>query len=117
MILVNGEYHKQIEVTQGNILEASCPDSASLLRLLVLWHAYARLAENSHVCVQVTVYNNLPATWPLVSEGISIHWHGFSMNGAEWYDGVGYLAQCPIQAGTNFTYRFQARLSQRLHKV
>ncbi|CAL8462933.1 g2467 [Coccomyxa elongata] len=76
VILVNGEYHKQIEVTQGNILE-------------------------------VTVYNNLPATWPLVSEGISIHWHGFSMNGAEWYDGVGYLAQCPIQAGTNFTYRFQ----------
>ena len=56
---------------------------------------------------QVTVYNNLPSTWPLVSEGISIHWHGFSMNGAEWYDGVGYLAQCPIQAGTNFTYRFQ----------
>ncbi|KAK9907756.1 hypothetical protein WJX75_009340 [Coccomyxa subellipsoidea] len=76
VILVNGEYHKQIEVVQGNILE-------------------------------VTVYNNLPSTWPLVSEGISIHWHGFSMNGAEWYDGVGYLAQCPIQAGTNFTYRFQ----------
>lgn len=57
--------------------------------------------------MQVTVYNNLPSTWPLVSEGISVHWHGFSMNGAEWYDGVGYLAQCPIQAGTNFTYRFQ----------
>ena len=53
------------------------------------------------------MYNNLPSTWPLVSEGISVHWHGFSMNGAEWYDGVGYLAQCPIQAGTNFTYRFQ----------
>ena len=59
-------------------------------------------------CLQVVVYNNLPVDWPLVSEGISIHWHGFSMNGAPWYDGVGYLAQCPIKAGANFTYRFQA---------
>ena len=57
--------------------------------------------------LQVTVYNNIPADWPLVSEGISIHWHGFSMNGVPWYDGVGYLAQCPIKSGGNFTYRFQ----------
>lgn len=56
---------------------------------------------------QVTVYNNIPADWPLVSEGISVHWHGFSMNGVPWYDGVGYLAQCPIKPGANFTYRFQ----------
>ena len=62
-------------------------------------------------CLQVVVYNNLPVDWPLVSEGISIHWHGFSMNGAPWYDGVGYLAQCPIKAGANFTYRFQASAS------
>ena len=63
--------------------------------------------------LQVVVYNNLPVDWPLVSEGISIHWHGFSMNGAPWYDGVGYLAQCPIKAGTNFTYRFQ--VSELIH--
>ena len=56
---------------------------------------------------KVVVANNLPDDYPLVSEGISIHWHGFSMGGAEWYDGVGYLAQCPIRAGSNFTYRFQ----------
>ena len=55
----------------------------------------------------MVVANKLPPDYPLVSEGISIHWHGFSMGGAEWYDGVGYLAQCPIRAGTNFTYRFQ----------
>jgi FtsP/CotA-like multicopper oxidase with cupredoxin domain len=61
------------------------------------------------MCAQVVVANNLPSDYPLVSEGISIHWHGFSMGGAAWYDGVGYLAQCPIRAGTNFTYRFQAR--------
>ena len=64
---------------------------------------------------KVVVHNNLPPNWPAVSEGISIHWHGWSMNGAEWYDGVGYLAMCPITPGTNFTYRFQVRGPQASH--
>ena len=42
-----------------------------------------------------------------MSEGITIHWHGFDMKGVQWYDGVGYLTQCPIPSGANFTYRFQ----------
>ena len=53
------------------------------------------------------VYNNIPEDWPLMSEGITIHWHGFDMKGVQWYDGVGYLTQCPIPSGANFTYRFQ----------
>jgi len=52
------------------------------------------------------VHNELPPTWPLVAEGITIHWHGFDMRGAEFYDGVAYLQQCPVMAGGNFTYRF-----------
>ena len=62
---------------------------------------------------QVVVANNLPGDYPSVSEGISIHWHGFSMGGAEWYDGVGYLAMCPIRTGSNFTYRFQVGRSRQ----
>ena len=45
---------------------------------------------------QVTVHNELPADWPQVTEGITIHWHGFDMRGAEYYDGVAFLQQCPI---------------------
>ena len=78
-----------------------------------LCHAGAAHAcdASNRLCMhaQVVVRNNLPANWPAVSEGISIHWHGWSMAGAEWYDGVGYLAMCPITPGTNFTYRFQVR--------
>ncbi|KAL3136665.1 hypothetical protein ABBQ38_005906 [Trebouxia sp. C0009 RCD-2024] len=55
----------------------------------------------------VTVVNDMPADYPSVADGISIHWHGFSMRGSEWYDGTGRITQCPIAPGTNFTYKFQ----------
>lgn len=33
----------------------------------------------------------IPAEFPSVYGGISIHWHGFPMYGeASWYDGVAY---------------------------
>ena len=57
----------------------------------------------------MTVRNNIPKDWPTVSEGISIHWHGFSMRGDDsgmWYDGVAYLTMCPIVSGQTFVYRF-----------
>ncbi|KAL3145498.1 hypothetical protein ABBQ32_003322 [Trebouxia sp. C0010 RCD-2024] len=57
--------------------------------------------------LQVTVVNDMPADYPSVADGISIHWHGFSMRGSEWYDGTGRITQCPIAPGTNFTYKFQ----------
>ncbi|KAG0092199.1 hypothetical protein BGZ93_005354 [Podila epicladia] len=36
----------------------------------------------------------------------SFHWHGFTMRGDPWYDGVPGMNQCPIPPGTNFTYTF-----------
>ncbi len=57
--------------------------------------------------MQVNVINNIPADFPSAADGISIHWHGFSMRGNEWYDGTGHIAQCPILPGANFTYYFQ----------
>ena len=123
VLVVNGELNPMIEVVQGNLLEAS-PDhrtcgwhllTRSAMYSQVLqraFHLILRIARQGSpdacIVAQVTIYNHIPADWPLVSEGISIHWHGFSMNGVPWYDGVGYLAQCPIKSGANFTYRFQA---------
>ena len=60
-----------------------------------------------HNGMQVNVINNIPADFPSAADGISIHWHGFSMRGNEWYDGTGHIAQCPILPGANFTYYFQ----------
>ncbi|KAG0213894.1 hypothetical protein BGX28_003318 [Mortierella sp. GBA30] len=36
----------------------------------------------------------------------SFHWHGLTMRGSPWYDGVPGMNQCPIPPGANFTYAF-----------
>ena len=56
------------------------------------------------------LYNGLPADYPSTSAGISIHWHGLSLQSphhtAAWYDGTPYVAQCPVKPGESFVYRF-----------
>ncbi len=59
------------------------------------------------MCTQANLFNDLPADYPQISDGISIHWHGLDLRGYEWYDGVGYLHICPIPVGENFTYAYQ----------
>lgn len=36
--------------------------------------------------------------------GVTIHWHGVKMPRNPWSDGPENITQCPIQAGSNFTY-------------
>ena len=57
---------------------------------------------NEGATVLVDVFNYL------VTEGTSIHWHGMHQRGTPWMDGVGFISQCPIQAGTSFRYIFKA---------
>lgn len=42
----------------------------------------------------------------LLSESISIHWHGLHQNGTPWMDGVPLITQCPILPYSSFTYEF-----------
>ncbi|KAG0144324.1 hypothetical protein CROQUDRAFT_47479 [Cronartium quercuum f. sp. fusiforme G11] len=44
----------------------------------------------------------------LMSDSVSIHWHGVSIyqNGTPWMDGVTGVTQCPIPPGSSFTYTF-----------
>ena len=42
----------------------------------------------------------------LLSESITIHWHGLLQRGTPFMDGVAYITQCPISAGQKFTYKF-----------
>nr|XP_053649016.1 uncharacterized protein LOC128700086 [Cherax quadricarinatus] len=59
-----------------------------------------------HVCVGdelvVDVINELG------SDSTSIHWHGLHQWGTPYMDGVAFLTQCPITAGTTFRYHFLA---------
>lgn len=62
--------------------------------------------------LQVTVKNSIGKdAWPSLYEGITIHWHGFSLKGFAWMDGTKYVAQCPITPGSSFTYKFQVRMA------
>jgi FtsP/CotA-like multicopper oxidase with cupredoxin domain len=42
----------------------------------------------------------------LLSEGVSIHWHGLEMRGFNAMDGAVGFTQCPIPANKTFTYEF-----------
>ena len=57
--------------------------------------------------LEVEVVNNIPADYPDVHEGITLHWHGLTMPGSDfWYDGAAYVTQCPLKYGKKQTYRF-----------
>ncbi|ELU05032.1 hypothetical protein CAPTEDRAFT_125996, partial [Capitella teleta] len=52
--------------------------------------------------VVVEVFNNL------LTEGLTIHWHGMHQKKSPYMDGAAYISQCPIQAKQKFTYKFKA---------
>ena len=60
------------------------------------------LIVNNGATVVVDVFNFL------VTEETSIHWHGMHQRKTPWMDGVGYISQCPIEAGGSFRYIFKA---------
>lgn len=35
---------------------------------------------------------------------VTIHWHGIHQRGSQYYDGVPFVTQCPIQQGNTFRY-------------
>ncbi|XP_042510514.1 laccase-4-like [Macadamia integrifolia] len=41
-----------------------------------------------------------------VQYNVTIHWHGIRQLRTGWYDGPGYITQCPIQPGQSYTYNF-----------
>ena len=43
----------------------------------------------------------------LLSESITIHWHGLHQRDTPFMDGVAFVTQCPIGAGQKFTYKFK----------
>ena len=63
--------------------------------------------ENQDLVVHVTNH--------LLSDAVTIHWHGLHQRGTPFMDGVAYVTQCPINAGQMFTYRFQVLNINILH--
>ncbi|XP_059140776.1 uncharacterized protein LOC131928705 [Physella acuta] len=44
----------------------------------------------------------------LISDAVTVHWHGLHQVGTPWMDGVPFVTQCPILPGSEFTYKFKA---------
>ncbi|XP_038725046.1 laccase-14-like [Tripterygium wilfordii] len=77
---------------------------------------YTRLCTNSTI---LTVNGQFPGPTLHVNTGdtiivdvynqanynITIHWHGVKMPRYPWTDGPEYIAQCPIQPGSNFSQK------------
>jgi len=52
--------------------------------------------------VVVEVWNKL------LTDALSVHWHGLHQRGNYYMDGAPYITQCPILPLQKFTYRFIA---------
>lgn len=92
-----------LDVTVGT----RAPDCVARKVILINNNFQPRLTFTQGDWVEVAVVNKLPADWPSVAKGITVHWHGFSLRGSPWMDGTKFVSQCPIPAGTSFTYKFQ----------
>nr|AWK23445.1 laccase 2 [Chrysomela populi] len=44
----------------------------------------------------------------LEGQEVSLHWHGVWQRGSQYYDGVPFVTQCPIQQGNTFRYQWIA---------
>ncbi|XP_014291977.1 uncharacterized protein [Halyomorpha halys] len=61
------------------------------------------------VCRNDTVVADVINMMP--DESTSIHFHGVSQKGSQYYDGVPYVTQCPISPGQTFRYIFEADMA------
>lgn len=43
----------------------------------------------------------------MISDTVTVHFHGIEMRGTPWMDGVAFVTQCPILPGQSFTYSFK----------
>lgn len=47
----------------------------------------------------------------MLSDGVTVHFHGIEMRDTPWMDGSAFVTQCPILPGQTFTYKFTPKQS------
>ncbi|XP_034840580.1 uncharacterized protein stw [Maniola hyperantus] len=58
-----------------------------------------QVCENDQVVIDVENH--------LEGMEVTIHWHGIWQRGTQYYDGVPFVTQCPIQQGNTFRYQWK----------
>ncbi|KAG8388018.1 hypothetical protein BUALT_Bualt02G0081600 [Buddleja alternifolia] len=100
------------------LLTSSSSSSTKYFKFNVEWKSVTRLCHTKPVLtvngkypgptidvhegddVQIKVFNR-------VSRNTTIHWHGVRQVRTGWADGPAYITQCPIGAGSSYTYKFK----------
>ena len=116
-------------------LHQHCKHSTNLLMMQyqpcsrLRFHIFSFQVDNDEVIIMdgiqrsvITVNNTIPGppiiasedqelivhvTNHLLSDAVTIHWHGLHQRDTPFMDGVAYVTQCPINAGQKFTYKFK----------
>ncbi|KAJ6093063.1 multicopper oxidase-domain-containing protein [Penicillium sp. IBT 16267x] len=97
-----------IHMTWNVTLEPRAPDGVMKLVYLINGRFPGPTIEaRSGDELVIDVYNSVAE-----EGGISIHWHGLSMKGANEMDGVVGVTQCAIGPSESYTYRFRIDDSQ-----
>ncbi|RHZ58286.1 hypothetical protein CDV55_106464 [Aspergillus turcosus] len=97
-----------IHMTWNVTLEPRAPDGVMKLVYLINGRFPGPTIEaRSGDELVIDVYNSVAE-----ERGISIHWHGLSMKGANEMDGVVGVTQCAIGPSESYTYRFRIDDSQ-----
>jgi len=69
------------------------------------------VANNSIPGPPIIVYQGqwviIHVTNHLLSESVTVHWHGIHQRGTPYSDGVAFISQCPVMPGQLFSYKFK----------
>ncbi|KAK2434391.1 L-ascorbate oxidase protein [Trifolium repens] len=101
MSMVKGEdpyFYFTWNVTYGTLSPAGVPQQVILINNEFPGPNINSTSNNNIV---INVFNNL-------DEPLLFHWHGIQQRKNSWQDGLPGT-NCPIQPGTNFTYKFQVK--------
>ena len=112
-----GDAREKKSEPAGRVAPCPHPTSSPLFPARDVLLINGRFLRNATVTLHrgdvldITLLNSLPPAFPDVEQGLTLHFHGLAMaapGGAQWYDGVPYLHQCPVRpGGGSLRYRFR----------
>ena len=100
-----------------NILLCHLPIGHGYVKLvpaveLILTLISSHLSENAFLLYKFFTSKYL--SYLILSEAVTLHFHGQHQRGTGYADGVANITQCPILPGQTFTHKFKVRVSSKI---
>lgn len=94
-----------VNIVQNDEDLASIVTAAGVHRNMLLIN---QMFPGTPIVVPVNAKVEITVTNDMMSDVLSMHWHGQTQKGTFYMDGVTRVTQCPIGPGETFTYKFTA---------